>query len=311
MPEEQTEQKKRLKIIGFYERNYKKLLIFPFLLITLSVAIIFGNYFLTGEFFEKDVSLKGGATITVPSKLLDAEELHSYLSANFARGDINVRQLSSAEEKTGVIIDAGIKEEQLGELLNLTEQYTSVPRSQYTVRFIGSALGASFFREAFTAILVAFFLMSITVLLYFKFFGGVKAGVLIPSLFVVWTVFIDIICTFALLVLLNVKISTAGLAAFLMLIGYSIDTDILLTTRVLRSKEGRVFDRILGAARTGMTMTLTSFVAVFAAFFFSQSETIRQIMLVLSIGLVFDLINTWITNAGVLRWYLEKKRKEA
>ena len=42
------------------------------------------------------------------------------------------------------------------------------------------------------------------------------------------------------------------------------------------------------------------------ALIFTQSEVIRQIMTILLIGLVVDIINTWIQNAGLLLWYVEK-----
>ncbi len=311
MPDDTPENKPQRKsfiLLDIYDKKYKALLIFPMLLIVLSVAVLASHYFSTGELFERDVSLKGGATISINSEQLDAEQVQTFLAQRFAQGDISVRQLSSAGQNTGVIIDAGIPEEQLDELLALLEEYTSVPSSQYAVRFMGSTLGASFFRETMWALAAAFAMMGVAVFVYFRFFGGIKSGAFIPSLFVVWTVFNDIIGALAVMVLLDVKISTAGLAAFLMLIGYSVDTDILLTTRVLRSKEGTVFERIKGALRTGLIMTLTSFIAVFAGFLLSQSETIRQIMLVLSVGLLFDIVHTWITNAGVLRWYLEKRK---
>ena len=101
--------------------------------------------------------------------------------------------------------------------------------------------------------------------------------------------------------------STAGIVAFLMLIGYSVDTDILLSTKVLKRKEGTVMDRIYGAMRTGLTMTLTTIAAIIVASIFTQSEIIRQIMIILLIGLSVDIINTWIQNVGLLRLYLEKK----
>ena len=92
-----------------------------------------------------------------------------------------------------------------------------------------------------------------------------------------------------------------------MLIGYSVDTDILLTNRVLRRHGGTVLDRVLGAMQTGMTMTLTALAATSISLFVSKSDVIRQIMFILTVGLVFDMIYTWIQNAGILRWYLERK----
>jgi preprotein translocase subunit SecF len=69
-------------------------------------------------------------------------------------------------------------------------------------------------------------------------------------------------------------------------------------------------ERIYGAFKTGMVMSLTTLVAVITALMITQSEIIRQIMIILLIGLLVDLINTWIQNVGLLRLYLEKKEKK-
>ena len=65
----------------------------------------------------------------------------------------------------------------------------------------------------------------------------------------------------------------------------------------------------LNAFKTGITMTLSSMVAVGVAliFTYSFSEVLKQIFTIVFIGLSFDLINTWITNASLLKWYIEKK----
>ncbi len=60
--------------------------------------------------------------------------------------------------------------------------------------------------------------------------------------------------------------------------------------------------------KTGLTMSATTISAVVIALIFTQSEVLREIMIILFIGLLVDLINTWIQNAGLLRWYCEKKR---
>jgi len=95
-----------------------------------------------------------------------------------------------------------------------------------------------------------------------------------------------------------------------MLIGYSVDTDILLTTRILKEQEGLLNERIVGAFKTGITMTLTSLLAIVIALFVvkSFSPVLTQIFTILSIGLGFDILNTWITNTSILKWYMEKKK---
>ena len=57
-------------------------------------------------------------------------------------------------------------------------------------------------------------------------------------------------------------------------------------------------------------MSLTTLIAVSIALMFTQSEIIKQIMIILLIGLIVDLINTWIQNVGILRLYLERKAKK-
>ncbi len=107
----------------------------------------------------------------------------------------------------------------------------------------------------------------------------------------------------------EIKISAAGIAAFLMLIGYSVDTDILLTTRALKKKEGTLNERIYGAFKTGIFMTLTALASVLPAFFIVTGlpDSFRQIFLILALGLSADIINTWLTNAGIIKWYCDKK----
>jgi len=56
-------------------------------------------------------------------------------------------------------------------------------------------------------------------------------------------------------------------------------------------------------------MSATTISVVILALIFSQSDTIRQIMIILLIGLVVDLIATWIQNVGILRIYLDRKQK--
>jgi len=166
---------------------------------------------------------------------------------------------------------------------------------------MGSSLGNSFFKQTFIALLIAFILMGLVVLIYFR--------TIIPSIAVILAAFSDMVVTLAIFNLTGIKLGTAGIAAFLMLIGYSVDTDILLSSRLLKRKEGSVIDRVYGAMRTGFTMSFTTLAAILVALIFVQSETVKQIMIILFIGLIVDLLMTWIQNVGVLRLYLEKKGK--
>jgi preprotein translocase subunit SecF len=144
--------------------------------------------------------------------------------------------------------------------------------------------------------------MSIVIFFLFKTF--------VPSIAVILSAFADIIMPLAVVDFLGIKLSAAGIAAFLMLVGYSVDTDILLTTRALKKKEGTLNERIFGAFKTGTFMTLTALAAVLPAFFLITGlpDSFRQIFLILAFGLIADLINTWLMNTGIIKWYCDKKR---
>ncbi len=287
-------------LLHFYNTQYKKLLIIPILMLLISIILISAQAITTGDFIHKAVSLKGGTTITIPSdKIINIDMLEDLLSQEFKDLDLSVRSLTKAGTSTGIIIDTDIQDQtQLQNLLTFLESKID-DLGEYSTEHMGSSLGASFFKETIIALLLAFAFMGIIVFLYFKTF--------VPSMAVILAAVSDILVTLAIVNLMGIKLSTAGIAAFLMIIGYSVDTDILLTTRLIKRKEGTVFQRLMNAMKTGLTMTATTMAVVILALIFTQSETIRQIMTILLIGLIVDLINTWIQNVGLLRLYIDKQ----
>ncbi len=294
------------RLWNFYAKKYKLLLIFPIALMLLSLGIIGFHYSKTGEILVKDVSLKGGVTITLPlDKIADVSSLEHSLRLAMPTHDIIVRGFGIAGQQQGVIVSADIdinSKEQLNELLfAISQAGIFVDEGSYGVEFFGSSLGASFFKESLMAMLVAFGLMALVVFIYFRTF--------IPSIAILLAAIGDMLVALAFLNLFNIPIGTAGIAAFLMLIGYSVDTDILLTIRVLKRKEGSVDERIASSIKTGVTQTVIAILAMGIGFAMAQSDIIRQIMLILIVGLTADLIFTWIQNVSMLRYYLERKER--
>jgi len=304
------EQKKSLKqaLFEIYDKKYKLLLIIPFLILFLALVQIGYQIHTTGDFIKKDVSLKGGITVTVPyNKNADVNQIKKQILSQFPDNDIAVRTLRSAGAIVGIIVEADIDANNNAErnsLLQAIENSLNIDLSKvdYGIEIIGSSLGASFFRESLIALFIAFLFMGLVVLIYFRTF--------VPSIAVILAAFSDMVVALAVINLLDVRIGTAGVAAFLMLIGYSVDTDILLTVRVLKRKEGTVMDRVISSIKTGMTMTVIAIISTIVALTVTQSEVIRQIMLILLIGLIADIFNTWIQNVGLLRIYLERKAKK-
>ena len=290
------------KIEPFYNRHYKLGIIFPFVILLISFIIIGQKYSAVGDFMERDVSLKGGLSATLyTDKSIDINGLESSIKQNFPKSDITIRKLTdfSTGKVIGITIEAtnvnadglkGLLSEKSG--IELTEENLSMEE-------VGSSLGESFYKELLYALIFAFLFMAIIIFVVFR--------TPIPCLAVILSAFTDIVATLAVIDLLGIKISSGGIAAFLMLIGYSVDTDILLTTRVLKRQEGSVFDRMYAATKPGLTMTIPTITAVFVGYLVSTSAVIQQIFLIILIGNIWDIINTWITNASILYWYTKKK----
>ena len=232
--------------------------------------------------------------------IFNIEDLKTKLSEKFQ--DFTIREISNlgTGEQIAFIVEVNAEPDQIKPILEdflgkeLNDENSSI-------EFTGSSLSEGFYKQLRLALILAFLLMSVVVFIIFR--------KLTPALSIVLAALSDIIMTLTLVNILGISLSSAGIIAFLMLIGYSVDSNILLTTRVVREKHDRLNKRIFSAFKTGITMTLTSIAAVVVSLIiiFNFSNILRQIFTILTIGLCFDLINTWILNAGILKFYMKKE----
>jgi preprotein translocase subunit SecF len=52
--------------------------------------------------------------------------------------------------------------------------------------------------------------------------------------------------------------------------------------------------------------TLAAAAAMFVVSWLGSVQILMEISAVLLIGLIFDVLNTWLTNVGILKWYVLK-----
>jgi preprotein translocase subunit SecF len=152
-------------------------------------------------------------------------------------------------------------------------------------------------RTALLGVGVAFVGMSVLAFALFRTF--------VPSMAIVISAFSDIMIPLAIMGVLGINLSLGTVAALLMLIGYSVDSDILLNNHILR-REGGFYESTHRAMRTGVTMTVTSLaamtvMAITASLF--GIGLLASIGLVLVLGLATDLMNTYMLNLAMLRYY--------
>ena len=170
---------------------------------------------------------------------------------------------------------------------------------------VSASLGSDAQRLALQGMLIAFVLMSLFVILIFRS--------IIPAVVILLSAISNIFVAGATMNLVGISLSMGTVGALLMLIGYSVDSDILLNTNVLKSKRDTFDSRVHEAMRTGVTMTITSFSAmvmmtIIATIF--GIDLLRDMGFVLAVGLAMDLPNTYMMNVSILRWYVNRGDKQ-
>jgi preprotein translocase subunit SecF len=284
---------------NLYDKYYKILLIFSILIFILGLGYLIYFAQVNGDVISKDITLTGGTSVQVNTQT-DLIQLRIALAEEFE--DFSVREISNliTGEQIAFVVETSAEPDQIKDFL---EDYLQIELTQEnsSVEFTGSTLSGSFYNQLRFAIALSFIFMAIVVFLIFKYF--------VPSVAVISAAFSDIVLTLTVVNLLGIKMSTAGIVAILMLIGYSVDTDILLTTRVLKRRGTSINSRIFGAFQTGITMSLTSLAVVVVGLIitFSFSKIFAQIFTILTIGLIFDIGFTWLGNASLIKWYAHKK----
>ena len=281
---------KILDMIDVTKHDHKKLIFIPLGLVLISV-IILGTMGI-----NLGVDLRGGNLATV-NGVSYSPEMQDYLITNLGDSTIKVRSIYSPLNE-GFIVETGpdVDSSKLISLIN-----ARYPDAAVSVQNVGPSLGASFLEQGIQAVLLAFLFMAIIVFIAFR--------MPIPSAAVVFSAFSDMLVALAFMSLVGIELSRYTIAAILMLIGYSVDTDILLTTRVLKEKGDTINQKVRNAMKTGLMMTFTTLAALSSLYIFSTSEVIDDIAIVLIFGLIADLMMTWIFNTGVLKWYVMRRAK--
>ena len=150
------------------------------------------------------------------------------------------------------------------QIITSLHRFVPFASTGYSYQQITPTLGSFFLQEFTSTIIVAFILIFFVVLLIFRSF--------VPSFVVVFGAANDIIVALGAMGLFKIPLGVASVAGLLMLIGYSIDTDVLTAIRILKRGEGRAEDRAYSSMKTGVTMTATAIVAFGVLFIISLVE---------------------------------------
>jgi preprotein translocase subunit SecF len=267
----------------------KQLVIIPLALLAVSLVLLALNMVATGMPVTPGIDFSGGTAVTIFTA--DSKEQIQSTFAGYPLIDISEGVNNGKFLKFGTMDDT-----QFQSLTTLISQ--KFPDAK--VDQIGETFGKTLQSQAVLAMIFSFIGMSIVIFAAFRTF--------VPAVAVVLSAFADMVMTAATMNIVGIPLSLGTVAALLMLIGYSVDSDILLTNRVLK-RQGKLNDKLSGAFHTGIIMTSTTLAAATAMFVVSwlgSVQILMEISAVLLIGLIFDVMNTWLTNVGILKWYVLK-----
>lgn len=219
-------------------------------------------------------------------------------------GSLKTYNSSSADSMLALAKDSYSGASSKYETIVLADLKSIIPFSSYSYNSVTATLGAFFLQQIRNIVIIAFVLLAITVLIIFRN--------PIPSLTVVFGAGNDILIALGAMGAFGIPLGIASIGGILMLIGYSMDTDILTAIRILKRTEGTAAERAFSTLKTGTTMTtaaILSFAILFIVSYVTFIPTYFEISGVVLAGLFADLATTWLGNAAIILWY--KKRQEA
>ncbi len=307
-----------------YRKYHKKLLLIPAALFVVYIVLAF---FAPGLKYGMD--FRGGILITFNApKGFDAHALEQAIRKETGVTDVHVIPtitFQGGKEVPGGIVEV-VYPENISEKTAIekntaepsiaagtgnpisVEQYKdkiikiiqqNVPGiSNVVVRTVAPSLGKTFWHLAANMAIWAVILLALTVFIFFR------AGT--PTAIMTGSAIFDILGMLALMALFNIPLSMNTIVILLMMVGYSIDTDILLSTHLLKrtqKEEGDAFARAARAASTGIHMsgtTLTAMIFIYLVGYVTSNLAVMRIANVMIFGVISDLIVTWLLNAPVM-----------
>ena len=276
--------------VDYTRYTNRQLAAVPLAILALALLVIVGWTVVTGAPVNLGIEFTGGTELRIDAQGVSETEI----ADSFSQQPESVRLVP--EDGTYIVTFQTAE----GAAGDGTDFASEARDAGFTVRSsstVSPTFGGDLQQEALIGLVVAFAGMAVLVFAMFRVF--------VPSVAVVVSAFSDIVIPLALMNVFGIKLSLGTIAALLMIIGYSVDSDILLNNHILR-RSGDFYESTYRAMRTGVTMTLTSLSAMIVMTITATLfgiQLLAAIGTVLAFGLAVDLMNTYMLNLSLLRWY--------
>jgi len=269
--------------------------------IPLALAIFFSSVTLVAlasGAFPVSRDFRGGSLIRVSGENLPDIEDVEVAVENLLGSDVDVDPIENGLDiRTDNVLD------DTGENLvkSMFSDQFGIPEDAITIETMGPTITGLYSQQARNALIGAFVAMAVIVFIAFR--KRITIGAILLS------VALDMLGVLGCMALFGVELSLASIAGFLMLIGYAVDTNVLLTTRVLKRMEDEPRRRVVDAMRTGLMMNCSTLIPIVSLNVITTAPQLSQLTAVLIFGIIIDIFNTWFLNAAILLRHVERQRR--
>lgn len=278
----------------YYE--HQKYFLIPIVLILASLVALGVSYSGNGEFLQKGTDFSGGTQAQ-----FQINESFETAAVEQAFSDAGKPGVNAQRTGTGNLL-VEIPPPDIGqeEALSIIEEM-GLDSQVLQFNSISASVSNQFFLQAQIAFVLAFTVMSLVIFIAFKD--------ITPSVAVIFAAAGDIIVAAAAMSVLGIPLTLGSLGALLMLIGYSVDTDIVLSTRTLRRDRESLKKRMWESLKTGVTMSsggIAGFTLLYiVSYLIVGPSELANISAVMVIGLLADMPLTWLGNTAILKSYIK------
>ena len=280
--------------------------------VPLSVALMLLSLVLIATVgLRAGVDFTGGTQFTVFfSQPVSVEEIRSLLGS-IPAGDVDLArsQIQEIQGKNGVVITVPLDVEANQELVNSIEQALLDYQEGAEVSrvSIGAQVSRELVNKAWQAILIA--LAAILVYISWRFRLRYAVGAIVALVH-------DVLIALGVFALFRVEINLPVIAAFLTIVGYSLNDTIVIFDRVRENlklmKKAPIFDVINRSVNQSLSRTintsLTTFIPVVILFSLG-GPTLRAFALALLIGVIVGTYSSMYVANPILYWWTRAAEK--
>jgi len=255
------------------------------------------------------IDFEGGTEIQVLfTESTSVESVRGALT-EIGYGDAMIRGFGNEDEFLIHVKTATQSEEQVN---TIREALASIHGGSYEVRrleTVGPKIGKELRGDMISAVLIAMAGIVIYISIRFQFMYAIGALVALTH---------DILITLGLFSLLNMEISLSVLAAFLFIVGYSLNDTIVVFDRVRENAKEKRHDSFMSVINLSLNQTLnrtvitslTTLTVVLILLFFG-GEVIKPFAFALTVGLVVGTYSSiFVASPVVLAWDENQKKKK-